>query len=710
MRPQHSRTAALVLLCAVGAAAQQQTPCPPEKLPKVAAISDQITRDLDLVTEVATVTKENEPYQPYIITTLEGKELEKLGVRNLQEALELIPGVDIGTNLLDVKTPIFRGSNPFAYGQVKLLIDDMVANDLLYDGFAGHLYMPIEIIKRIEVIRGPGSKTDGVNAYAGAIHVVTYAEEFAVTGSVNRLFAKAGSYDFGGGGFAVSLSEGDLHAHLDGYYLNDNKKLPAGPDTAATGAYNFQTPFYAIDNTPLAQTGDAPLQTETYALGLQLDYDAFYLKARGTFWEHGSAYGINGMLPRDGDRISFPSYLSEIGWQPSSGALKADIRLGTKYDAFESDAMLLPPGFETPSLSDPLHTTTTYDEGFYGIHKVASRLFYQSSYLTYGGFDAHKITLGYRLTREETYRVVTKTTDRDTGAGMVDYSDALPFIDPGAKRDTVMASVQDQVELGPRISVLYGINIEKTSLTDTQYDPRVSLVFQKDSQYIFKALYSHSHRNPSWQELFVMNTASGLGNPDLKPETVDTFELAAIRKFSGSDYLQADLFYLVNKDQIDKNMVDATTKAHIFSNAHDTELYGFELELRTHVTSHDRLYLGYSYVNGHSAEGNALANVARHLAKGSYLYEFCPALSAAAVAKYVGAKGRVEGDFRDETDAYLTADFTVRYNDPEARFSLTASVKNLADASVVSPSEPYTYVNDYPQEGRTFFLTVTKEF
>ena len=140
---------AAVLLCAalLSASADDSS---------AAAVSDQINRDLAQLTDVATVTKANEPYQPYIITTLEGKKLEALGVMNLKEALELLPGVDIATDLLDLKTPIFRGSNPFAYGQVKLLIDDMVANDLLYDGFAGYLYMPIQIIKRIEVIRGPG--------------------------------------------------------------------------------------------------------------------------------------------------------------------------------------------------------------------------------------------------------------------------------------------------------------------------------------------------------------------------------------------------------------------------------------------------------------------------------------------------------------------------------------------------------------------------
>lgn len=288
---------------------------------------------------------------------------------------------------------------------------------------------------------------------------------------------------------------------------------------------------------------------------------------------------------------------------------------------------------------------------------------------------------------------------------MVDYSDTLPFIDPNAKRDTGMASVQDQMEVSPRLSLLYGINVEKTSLTDTQYDPRFSIVYQQDMRNIFKAIYSHSHRNPSWQELFVMNTAARVGNTDLKPETVDTFELAAIRKFSGSNYLQAVAFYMINKNLIDKN-----NDEHIYRNAYNNELYGIELELCTNLTPHDRLYAGYSYINGHASDGNALANVARHLAKGSYQYDFSPSFSAASVVKYVGAKTRVSADDRADTDPYLTADFTLRYTYLPKHLAFTASVKNLADAKVTYPSEPNTYVNDYPQDGRTFLLTLTKEF
>lgn len=665
----------------------------------IASVTQQISQELEHFTEAATETKVNEPYQPYIISVLTGKELEKLGVSTLQEALELIPGVDMATDLSDAKTPIFRGSNPFAYGQVKLLVDGILANDTFLDGFAGYLYMPIEMIKRIEVVRGPGSRTDGINAYAGSIQVITYAEEIGE--QVNRVFAKTGSYDSGTVGFTSSATEGKFRIHADGYYHKDDKTLFAGPDAAASNAYNI--PSFSIDNTSIAQSGQAPLQTTTYALGLQLDYDAFTLKARGTHFIHGSAYGINGMLPEKDDHVKMPSYLLELGWDKHFGDLEAIIKIGTKHDSFSSDAWLAPAGFELPNLD--YNGTVTYTDGFYGVHQADQRSFYQSTYLKYNGIDDHQITVGYRLSREETYNIVTITTDRDTGSNLVDYTETLPFFDINAKRDTAMFSLQDQMEIGTQLGLLYGINIEKTSLSEVQYDPRISLVYQSDMQRIFKAIYSHSHRNPSWQELYTLNNTARVGNTDLKPETVDAFELAFIQKFSGTSYLQADLFYLINKDQIDKNNAQ-----HLYLNSHNTDIYGLELEVNTQILPQDRLYASYSYVDGSDDQGNPLANVAQHLAKASYLYNFSPEFSAGTVLKYVGNKSRVAGDQRDDTPSYFTADLSARYRNLAQQFNVTASVKNLADAEVVYPSEPYTYVNDYLQDGRTFLLTLSKEF
>lgn len=673
--------------------------------PRISSVTRQITSDLEHYTKIATATKANEAYQPYIITVFEGKALEKLGISTLREAIDLLPGTDFATDLLDNATPVFRGSNPFAYGQVKLLIDGMLVNDTKFESFSSYLYMPIEIIKRIEVVRGPGSRTEGVNAYAGSIQVFTYAEAFDKDEATNRVFAKIGSYDSDSGGFTVSAQEGDFRFHADAYFHRDDKRLHAGPDSLATGAYNFNMPGYTIDNTPLAQSGDAPLQTETDALGIQLDYRAFTLKARGTRIVRGSAYGINAMLPRDDDRVKMPNYLVELGWDDAFGDVEATVKAGVKYDSFDSRSHLAPRDIELPSYSDPLYTKVRFPEGFYGIHASDQRMIYQSTYIKYRGFDTHMLRVGYRAQREETLKVKTITTNRETGTGLIDYSNTLPFTSPDGQRDTLTLSLQDQTEFGPKVGLLYGINIEKTSLTDVQYDPRVSLVYQNDINHIFKAIYSHSHRNPSWQELYTMNNSARVGNTDLKPETVDAFELAMIRKFGATGYLQADLFYLINQNQIDKNNME-----HAYRNAHGTNLYGFEIEWDSHLSSRDHLYASYAYVNGSDSDGNAPANIAHHLAKASYHFAFTPAFSAAAIVKYVGSKQRVVGDTRSDTKAYTTADATLRYTLPRQHLSFTLGARNLFDAKGVYPSEPRTYVNDYPKEGRTFQIAFTKEF
>lgn len=107
---------------------------------KTTDIVDSISNDMKHFDEVATITKQNEHYQPYIISVFHGKELEKLGVSNLKEALELVPGVDMTTDNLNNQTPIFRGSNSSAYGQSKLFIDGVAVNNVFSDGYSEYLF------------------------------------------------------------------------------------------------------------------------------------------------------------------------------------------------------------------------------------------------------------------------------------------------------------------------------------------------------------------------------------------------------------------------------------------------------------------------------------------------------------------------------------------------------------------------------------------
>jgi iron complex outermembrane receptor protein len=625
----------------------------------------------------------------------QGDELEKLGISNLKEALLLVPGVDMATDNFNNQTFIFRGSSSAAYGQTKLFIDGVSVNNVFFDAYSEYLSFPIEMIKRIEVVRGPGNKIDGFNAYAGSINVITYAEDFKGFESNDKLVFKYGSYDYKMGGFFKTYKTDDLKIFVDFSYQEDDKKLSAGPDGLSQGVLG-------TNNIALSYSGDAPLWLKEYSLGANVEYKDFSLKARILEHTQGSAYGINLALPQESDRVKLPSYYLDLGYDKEIGDYEVKINAGIKYDAFDSYSKLAPDG---------LNLGVIFQDGIYGEHFAAQQTLYQASYLKYSAIDKHLITAGYRLIKEETIDMTSKLSNRTTGdVELVDYTDTLPFFDKDAKRNIFIFSLQDEFLFSDSISFIYGFNYEQTSYRDAGLEPRVSMVYQMDSENIFKTMYSRSHRNASWQEMFTMNNSARVGSTELNPETVDAFEVAYVKKFSADTYLQTNLFYLINKDQIYNSSIDPE-----YRNAVDTDIYGFELECKGNISSVDELYLNYTYADGKSytqdeGRSESIPNVAHHLAKGYYVYNIKSDLSLSAVAKYVGSKDRVFEDTREKVKAYSTVDSSLHYKDSKYDYSATLSIKNIFNTDVTYPSAPNTYIEDYAQEGRTFLITLKKEF
>ncbi len=655
-----------------------------------------LSSDMEHFKEVATITKQNEHYQPYIVSVFNGKELEKLGISNLKEALGLVPGVDMATDNTNTQTPIFRGSNPLASGQSKLFIDGILVNNLFFDAYTEYLSFPIEMIKRVEVVRGPGSKIDGVNAYAGSINVITYAEDFKGFESNDKIIFKYGSYDYKMGGFIKTYKTDNFKIFIDFYYQKDDKKLPAGPD-------GFSQGIFGTNNIALSKSEDAPLWLEEYSIGLNLTYKNFTVKTRILEHTQGSAYGINLALPQDNDKVKLPSQYLELGYNKKFNNLNIDIKAGVKYDTFDSKSKLAP---------DDLNLSgVIFQDGIYGEHFAEQRTIYQSSYLKYSGIDKHIITTGYRFIKEQTIDMSSKLSNRLTGdVALVDYTDTLPFFDADAERYTFIFSLQDEYQLNSSIGFIYGFNYEQTSYKDAGFEPRVSMVYQVDAQNIFKAIYSRSHRNASWQEMFTMNNLARVGSTSLNPEKVDAFEVAYIRKLSSDTYMQSNIFYLLNKDQI-YNSSDNPE----YRNVVDTDICGFELEYKGYITSVDQLYLNYSYITGVSNitdenKNESLPNIANHLIKGYYIYNLSSALSISGVAKYVGSKDRVSGDTREKVKDYSTIDSSLQYKNKKYNYNLSFSIKNIFDTKVTFPSPPNTYEQDYEQERRNFLVTLKKEF
>jgi iron complex outermembrane receptor protein len=217
-------------------------------------------------------------------------------------------------------------------------------------------------------------------------------------------------------------------------------------------------------------------------------------------------------------------------------------------------------------------------------------------------------------------------------------------------------------------------------------------------------MYTHSFREPSWREQYLVGSHYYNGKENLQVETVDAYELAYIKKFSRASNLKINLFYLKNYNQI-----NAQNSERTFQNTKHNELYGTEAEYKTQFLPDDSFYLNYSYVNGQNTNG-ALANSTQNMAKAYYIYNLNNFISFSGTAKYIGEKERAVTDARENLKDYAIADLATTYKDTKNDFLISLSIKNLFDETYYLPAPENTYVNDFVQEGRSFLVRLSKRF
>lgn len=208
-RFSRARSLFMVLFCLNAITAQAQTPSE--------LSDDNQSTDYDLtpsgfstqpdIPEVLTTTRLRQPKSrvPGSTSIIPGDLIRDLGIMNLVEVFKLVPGMTV--NYVGSNRPVtsYHGTVHYEQRRMQVQVDGRTAYRANLSQVEWNtMPVPLELIERIEVSRGPNSAAYGINAFLGTINIITRAPEDTagvelrgVTGSrgYRRVFGSVGGSD-----------------------------------------------------------------------------------------------------------------------------------------------------------------------------------------------------------------------------------------------------------------------------------------------------------------------------------------------------------------------------------------------------------------------------------------------------------------------------------------------------------------------------------
>lgn len=161
--------------------------------------------NLNEVVVTGTKTFKRKTESPVIVNVLDSKTLDNLQVCNLSEGLKFQPGLRVETDCQTCNYQQLR-MNGLAGGYSQILINGRPIFSPLM-GLYGMEQLPVNMIDRIEVVRGGGSSLYGSSAIGGTVNVITKIpkrDSFELNSTYHNINKQTNDYTVNGNATFVS--------------------------------------------------------------------------------------------------------------------------------------------------------------------------------------------------------------------------------------------------------------------------------------------------------------------------------------------------------------------------------------------------------------------------------------------------------------------------------------------------------------------------
>jgi len=225
------------------------------------SIEDVMSLSLeDLMQEsISSVTKSNKkiseaPASAYVLSS---DKIQQSGVKTVADALLMIPGVQVSRIYSNVWAISIRGFQQQYSNKLLVMVDGISLYRSTFSGIFWDLSdVIVENIKRIEVIRGPGSVMWGANAVNGVINIITkdtmqtegVLVGLQLGGDHHRALFRHGSILENGDSWRYDLKSESIE-HLQGVSLDAQKNMTFLPQSIYDDSWNRSSMGFRFDHT-----------------------------------------------------------------------------------------------------------------------------------------------------------------------------------------------------------------------------------------------------------------------------------------------------------------------------------------------------------------------------------------------------------------------------------------------------------------------------